>query len=44
MEQVEVKYVPEKAADLDDAWFMDFKKIFEKFSFTEPDGDEVYTS
>lgn len=44
VEQVEVKYVLKKADDLDDAWFMDFKKVFEKLSVTEPNGDEVYTS
>ena len=35
-----MKYVPEKA-DLDDNLLEDFKKVLEKFSFNEPDGDEV---
>ncbi|KAK9714191.1 hypothetical protein RND81_06G078400 [Saponaria officinalis] len=39
VEQVEVKYVPEKA-DLDDALLEDFKDVFEKFSFKELEGDE----
>ena len=40
LEQIEVKYVPEKA-DLDDYLLVDFKEVFEKFKFIEPEGDEV---
>lgn len=39
VEEVEIKYVPEKA-DLDDDLLEDFKKVFEKFTFREPEGDE----
>lgn len=35
-----MKYVPEKA-DLDDDMLEDFKKVFEKFTFKEPEEDEV---
>uniref|UniRef100_A0A803LLD4 PSP proline-rich domain-containing protein n=1 Tax=Chenopodium quinoa TaxID=63459 RepID=A0A803LLD4_CHEQI len=40
LEEVEVTYVPEKA-DLDDDLLDDFKRVFEKFSFKEPEGDEA---
>ncbi|KAL9240111.1 hypothetical protein vseg_014369 [Gypsophila vaccaria] len=39
VEQVEIKYVPEKA-DFGDALLGDFKDVFEKFSFKELEGDE----
>ncbi|KAH9606424.1 hypothetical protein KSS87_015067 [Heliosperma pusillum] len=41
VEEVEIKYVPEKA-DLDDGLLEDFKSVFEKFSFKEleDEGDD----
>lgn len=40
MEKVEVEYVPEKA-ELDEGLDDEFRKIFEKFSFTDVTGSEV---
>ncbi|KAE9597151.1 hypothetical protein Lalb_Chr16g0383571 [Lupinus albus] len=39
VEQVEIEYVPEKA-ELDEGLDEEFRKIFEKFSFTEVTGSE----
>ena len=43
MEQVEVEYVPEKA-ELEDGMDEEFRKIFEKFSFQDSAGAEVWSN
>lgn len=42
MEQVIIEYVPDKA-EIDGIVDEEFKKIFEKFSFTQPVVSEVET-
>lgn len=39
--QVEVEYVPEKA-ELDGEFDEEFRKVFEKFTFTDATGSEVH--
>lgn len=40
LEQVEVEYVPEKA-ELDGEFDEEFRKVFERFTFTDAAGSEV---